>query len=251
MKDSEKISSINKMLLLFLFILLFYILWSLIFPGGESTKENVNDVKEIKITSEEKAMKQSDNFNSRFYLQRESNIRKCESLKCESLGSFPVNTEFVLPYNSDKELPEWVLINFTDEKNNQQIGYIDKLYLSTKPIDKGIEKYVSSGLILDNQLKNIGKGGCKAEAEVELNKAWIRSCNLLGKLSYNCQQLFFEGGGYKYYPEINDPNWESKFNQMKNDLSVCSCLLPSNIGNQINKTFEYKKNQCDMEWQGN
>ncbi len=70
-----------------------------------------------------------------FYTQSIANLRSCESVSCESLGTYPVNTEFSVSYKDVNSLPEWVRIDFIDSNGLTKTGFINKSVLGENEIN--------------------------------------------------------------------------------------------------------------------
>jgi hypothetical protein len=75
-------------------------------------------------------------FNARsgggtFYVKSSTvNIRKCPALNCDVIDTFPLNSEIATPYKTLDEAPDWVEINYTNDKNQEVTGYVVKTVLS-------------------------------------------------------------------------------------------------------------------------
>lgn len=61
-----------------------------------------------------------------------ANIRKCPAANCATVDTFPLNSEINVPYGTLKAAPEWIEINFTNDKKEDITGYISKTTLSEK-----------------------------------------------------------------------------------------------------------------------
>jgi len=182
-----------------------------------------------------------------FYTQSVANVRSCAAISCSSLGTYPVNSEFSLPYSNVNDLPEWVEFSFPDSNGVTQTGYINKSTLGIKKVtiipeqqaqQPTVPTYTAPAYVETNS-------SCRLKAEGVLNRSWIRTCNLRGQLTYQCQQLFDADGNHKNWPQVGDPNWSEKFGQILTDIVACECQLPSDVVASLKYTQQLSNSSCD------
>ncbi len=190
---------------------------------------------------------QGNNTLTVFYTQSAANARSCAATSCSSLGIYPVNSEFSLPYANVNDLPEWVEFSFPDSNGVTQTGYINKSTLGINKVtiipkqqaqQPTIPTYTAPAYVETNS-------SCRLKAEGILNSSWIRTCNLRGQLTYQCQQLFDADGYHKNFPQVGDPNWSAKFGQILTDITACECQLPSDIIASLRYTQQLSNDSCD------
>jgi len=72
-----------------------------------------------------------------FYVKSTTvNIRQCPASNCEIIDTFPLNSEIVTQYQSLKEAPDWIEMNYTNDKGVNITGYVVKTVLSEKKISE-------------------------------------------------------------------------------------------------------------------
>lgn len=186
---------------------------------------------------------QNNNSQNVFYTQTVANVRSCPSTSCASLGTYPANTDLTLPYAAVADLPEWIEFSLPDNSGVTQTGYINKSTLGINKVDIAPKQQTQQPPTPTYTETN---SSCKLKAEGVLNSSWIRTCNLRGQLTYQCQQLFDSDGYHKNFPQTGDPNWSQKFGQILNDIAACECQLPPDVVANLRYTQQSSNNSCDQ-----
>jgi len=120
-KDNEIHITLDKTLLWVLAIVAVVgIVAFLVFSSPTITGETENSI------FVEKSIETAPQTAKKFYTLTNINIRTCASTTCEIVGTYLMNTELELPYNSTKDMPQWVELNI----GNQSNGFISKINLS-------------------------------------------------------------------------------------------------------------------------
>lgn len=182
-----------------------------------------------------------------FYTQSVANVRSCASTSCSSLGTYSVNTDLSLPYTTVNDLPEWIEFSLPDSNGVTQTGYINKSTLGINKITIIPKQQAQQPVVPTYTAPTYTEtnSSCKLKAEGILNSSWIRTCNLRGQLTYQCQQLFDADGYHKNFPQVGDPNWSAKFGQILTDITACECQLPSDIVANLRYTQQVSNSSCD------
>jgi len=77
---------------------------------------------------------------------------------------------------------------------------------------------------------------CQTNAVTAANRAWMEACYVTGRLSLQCQQLFYDDGNY-LKPSSTSTQYEY-------DQKMCACALPSTLAEDLNAEAEDSWNSC-------
>ena len=152
-----------------------------------------------------------------FYTQTTANVRSCASTSCDSMGTYPINSDFTLPYASINDLPEWIELNWLDG-GKTKIGYINK---NTLGENKVIVKKIQPA-----QQQNTPKNDINKQNQISYREQYIYSCgfdgNYFGTIYCSCLYDYLS----QYYSDskiatLQKPTPSYQDPELVNALSVC------------------------------
>lgn len=193
----------------------------------------------------------SSTVESTFYTQSVANVRSCPSTDCESLGTYPVNTDLTFSYATFADLPQWIEFSFPDSDGVNQTGYINKITLGTSKLNDNqvCESSYGSNSMFTGQKNSTGglTCGCKNGYEWNDTNSFCNLIKIQPVASPNLQQqLVLEqvgglqgyAGGPLYHVLITNSGPWNEYNDasMKILLSPYVCTVNMNV-QQMNNGY--------------
>jgi hypothetical protein len=142
-KDTKQENIFENQPALLIILAAFLVGVLIIYASNSNNAPSQNSVADTPVTENQATQEQSENT---FYTTDTVNIRNCDSLSCEVVGQYPINTDLILPYQTLSEMPKWVQISWID--NGETIfGFISKSVLSeskTKIVERVVQQQTAS-----------------------------------------------------------------------------------------------------------